>query len=102
MAYALLLREAPKLTLEIIVTDTDVMLPLLRKGELDMVITLIPECPHDGLDQEHLYDDEYVVCASSDHRLVKQKRVSFGRSRAGALGPIECQYPAPANLASSL
>ena len=76
-AYSVLLREAPKLTLEIIVTDTDVMLPLLRKGELDMVITLIPERPHDGLDQEHLYEDEYVVCASADHRLVKQKRVSL-------------------------
>jgi DNA-binding transcriptional LysR family regulator len=74
-AYSVLCARYPTHP-EIIVTDTDVMPPLLRKGELTQ-ITLIPERPYDGLDQEHLYEDEYVVCASADHRLVKQKRVGL-------------------------
>jgi len=74
-ACAILLKEAPKLTLEITGTDNDEMLPLLRKGELDMVVNSLPGDPYEGLDQEHLFDDGLVVCASADHRLAKLKRV---------------------------
>jgi DNA-binding transcriptional LysR family regulator len=75
-AYAVLLRDASNLTLEIIVTNSDVMLPRLREGQLDMIINFLPATPYEGTVQEHLYDDEFAVCASANHRLAKRKRVS--------------------------
>lgn len=35
-----------------------------------------PEFPAEGLEQEHLYYDEFVVCASARHRLARAKHVS--------------------------
>jgi DNA-binding transcriptional LysR family regulator len=79
-AYALLMEEAPKLTVRIITSDNDVTLPMLRNGELDLIFNYtdyIPAARHDDLAQEHLYDDELVVCASARHRLTKLKRVTL-------------------------
>jgi DNA-binding transcriptional LysR family regulator len=79
-AYALLLEEAPKLTVQIITNDNDVTVPMLRNGELDLIfnyIDFIPAARHEDLAQEHLYDDEFVVCASDRHRLARLKRVTL-------------------------
>jgi DNA-binding transcriptional LysR family regulator len=79
-AYALLLKEAPKLTVQIITSDNDVTVPMLRNGELDLIfnyIDYIPAARHEDLALEHLYDDELVVCASDRHRLAKLKRVTL-------------------------
>ena len=76
-AYAPLLKDAPNLTLEISVTDNDVMVPALREGKLDLIFNVIPPSPYEGLVQEHLFDDEWVVCASANHRLTKLKRVTL-------------------------
>lgn len=72
-----LLKDAPKVTLRITIGTNDALLPALRNGELDLIISGIPASPYEDLIQEHLYDDEFVVCASVNHRLAKQKRVTI-------------------------
>lgn len=74
-AYAALLEEAPRLTSLIEISDNDVMFPALRNGTLDLIVNAIPEYSMSGLTVEHLFDDDYVVCASARHRLAKSKRV---------------------------
>jgi len=76
-AYSNLLKDSLDLTIEITVSDIDVTLPLLRKGELDVIVVVAPDRPFDDLVQENLYDDEYVVSASADHRLAKRKLVAI-------------------------
>ena len=76
-AYVALLKEVPRLTGQITVADNDVMVPVLRRGELDLIFNVIPETPYEGCVQEHLFDDEFVVCASADHPLAKRKRVTM-------------------------
>jgi DNA-binding transcriptional LysR family regulator len=76
-AYIELLKEAPRLTGQIVVGDNDVLVPALTGGELDLIYNVIPEAPYEGCVQEHLFDDEFVVCASSEHRLAKRKRVTM-------------------------
>jgi DNA-binding transcriptional LysR family regulator len=75
-AFGALLKESPRLALEVVVTDNDVMLPALRKGQLDLVVNYHTDSPYDGLVVEHVLDDEWVVCASSAHRLARHRRVS--------------------------
>lgn len=77
-AYLSLLKAASGLTVEIAVTDNDVMVPALRRGELDLVFNYIPALPYEGVVQEHLYDDDFVVCASADHRLARLDEVPLG------------------------
>jgi DNA-binding transcriptional LysR family regulator len=76
-AYVALLKDVPRLTGQITVADNDVMVPVLRRGELDLIFNVIPETPYEGCVQEHLFDDEFVVCASADHPLAKRKRVTM-------------------------
>jgi DNA-binding transcriptional LysR family regulator len=49
----------------------------LQKGELDLTVTPIPAAPNDSIVQEHLFDDEFVVIASTNHRLARRKRVTL-------------------------
>ena len=74
-AYAALVDEAPRLTAAIEISDNDVMFPALRNGTLDLIVNAIPEFSMSGLAVEHLFDDDYVVCASARHRLAKSERV---------------------------
>jgi DNA-binding transcriptional LysR family regulator len=75
--YIELLKEAPGLTGQIVVGDNDVLVPTLCMGELDLIFNVIPELPYEGCLQEHLFDDEFVVCASANHRLAKRNRVTI-------------------------
>jgi DNA-binding transcriptional LysR family regulator len=76
-ACAKLLEDAPRLTMEIDVTDNDVMFPALRKGELDLIFNVDPEFASEGLVEEHLYYDDFVVCAAGTHPLARLKSVSI-------------------------
>ena len=71
------MQAAPGLTGQVIVADNDVMVPALRNGELDLIFNVIPDSPDEGCVQERLFDDEFVVCASADHRLARRKRVTM-------------------------
>lgn len=76
-AFAGLRQEAPRAMLNVLVSDNDVMVPLLRKGELDLVVNYYMAIQVDDVLCEHLFYDEYVVCAAATHRLAKQRRVEL-------------------------
>lgn len=76
-AYAKLLRDAPKLSIHVVVGDNDVMLPSLRRGELDLIFNIIPDVQYEDCAQEALFADTFVVCASAHHRLARRRRVTL-------------------------
>jgi DNA-binding transcriptional LysR family regulator len=96
-AYTVLRKDAPKLKLDLVVTDNDESIPLLRQGKLDLIVNTLPASPYEGTAQERLYDDDWVVCAAADHPLFRKKRVTIndlvGESWAlTTVDPIR-QYP---------
>lgn len=76
-ACSSLLRDTPKVTLNIAVASTQVVLQALRNGELDIVVSHIWRVPSPDLDHEPLWNDEFVVSASIKHRLAKRKSVTL-------------------------
>ena len=96
-AYAVLHRDAPKLKLDLVVTDNDESIPLLRQGKLDLIFNTLFAVPSEGTAQERLYDDDWVVCAAADHPLFRKTRVTIddlvGESWAlTTVDPVR-QYP---------
>jgi DNA-binding transcriptional LysR family regulator len=78
LVYSALRRETPKLTLEIVDSDNDVMVPALRRGELDLIFNFLNASPAEGTAHEHVLDEVWGVFASAKHRLAKAKRVTMG------------------------
>jgi DNA-binding transcriptional LysR family regulator len=77
IACAALMAEAPKLTFELVVSNNDLMVPQLRSGKLDLVITHVPPgAPFEGTAREVLLHDEFVVCATSRHPLARRRRLA--------------------------
>lgn len=76
-AWIDLLEAAPRLTGKIVVGDNDVLVPMLSGGELDLIFNVVPEAPYEGCVQEHLFDDDFVVCASANHRLAGRGGVTM-------------------------
>jgi DNA-binding transcriptional LysR family regulator len=72
-----LMKEAPRLTFDITITDNDELVPLLRDGKLDLGFNYIPPSPYEGIEQLRIYDDEYVVYASAAHALSRKRRVTM-------------------------
>ena len=65
-----LLDEAPEVTLRTVVGLIDTLMPLLRAGELDLVVgTESP--PEDGFVSRVLAEDAIVVAASAKHELLR-------------------------------
>ena len=76
--FATLLKGAPRTKLIVSLSDNDLMIPALRDGALDLIVNyLLATSPPEGLVCEHLFDDEYVVCASVKHRLAGRKKVTL-------------------------
>jgi DNA-binding transcriptional LysR family regulator len=83
-AFAELLREEPRITMKVIVSDADETMPLLHSGQLDVVINILHPAPPAGLVYVPLYQDEQVVCCASSHRLAGRSHVplvELGRER---------------------
>jgi len=76
-ACAALLKEAPKVTLNIVTSGRHAMLTALGNGELDVVVTTYQASRYENLFEEHLYDQLFVVYASANHRLAKRKQVTL-------------------------
>ncbi|MBI2294545.1 MAG: hypothetical protein HYU76_00525 [Betaproteobacteria bacterium] len=76
-AFIAMLKDSPKVTLKGSVSDNDLMIPALRNGELDLIVNYLPASIPEGIVQEHLYDDEFVVFASAGHQLTRLKRVTL-------------------------
>jgi DNA-binding transcriptional LysR family regulator len=70
-----LLKDATSVSLVVTVHDNEVLLPALRRGELDFVVihTRQHSCP--DIEQVLLRDDEFVVYCSAGHRLAKRKSI---------------------------
>src|SRR5689334_18258075 len=65
-ACSLFFKDAPHATLSISVLDTGTLASTLREGKVDLAIGINTET---GLVHQHLFDDEFVVYASPQHRL---------------------------------
>ena len=76
-AFAALLKDSPKTAVKVVVSDNDVMVPALVDGELDLVVNYFRPTPLEGVVQEELCDDEFVVCVTPGHRLATQKDVKL-------------------------
>ena len=73
-----LLHDAPKVSFNIVVSDNDLMIPALRRGDLDLVVGYAPRAlPREGLVEEQLFEVDFVVVASADHPLAGRKVVSL-------------------------
>jgi DNA-binding transcriptional LysR family regulator len=83
-----LLMKAPKLAIKIIAGGNDVHVPAIQAGRLDLLIGFIPSAP-DGLYEEHLMTDHFVVYASARHRLARNRRLTVQdiACERWALGP---------------
>ncbi len=72
-----MMQKAPEVTFAVMVETLEVMLPALLRGELDMAVLGVSAVPHENLIQEHLFDDEFVIITSMNHRLTGSKRVAI-------------------------
>lgn len=72
-----LLGDSPGVTLNMLIGGNEVLLPALRKGELELTISGIPASPYEGLVHEPVFDDEFVVYASANHRLARRKQLTI-------------------------
>lgn len=75
-AYGPMLADSPQLVIDLMVSDIDVMFPLLAKGSLDLLIVVRPDPIPDGFACEPLWEDEYVVCCSRHHPLARKRRAT--------------------------
>jgi DNA-binding transcriptional LysR family regulator len=57
--------------------ELEILLPALRHGELDLLLAPLQASRHEDVVEEHLFEDEFVVHASINHRLAKRKYVSL-------------------------
>ena len=53
------------------------MIPALRNGDLDMIVSGIPDSPYKDLVQGQLHDDEFAVFASANHPLSSRAKVTI-------------------------
>ena len=98
VAFATLLKDAPRTKLIVSVSDNDLMVPALCNGELDLIIHYLPVTPPEGVVCEHLYDSEYVVCASAKHRLAGRKQVTLAELAQERWALNELTLPAQQRL----
>jgi DNA-binding transcriptional LysR family regulator len=74
-AIAELLRTEPRITMKVIVSDQDEIIPALHRGEVDVVVNLVHPKPPAELAYIHLREDECVVCCAQNHRLAGRTHV---------------------------
>jgi DNA-binding transcriptional LysR family regulator len=89
-----LLIESPRVTLKIVLGETKMGAPALSRGELDMYLTANTLSGHDDLVQEQLFSENWVVVASSRHRLARKKQLTLAdlvqeRWVLGLYGPAQ-------------
>jgi DNA-binding transcriptional LysR family regulator len=75
-ACSALLRETPRVTFSVIGGTQAETLPLLRAGELDLLLTSAVGPDAEDMEQEHVIEDEFVAYCSRRHRLARAKRVT--------------------------
>lgn len=76
-ACARLMKEAPRLRIDILVSDNDELVPLVVDGTLDLALNTVPLTLYDGVEQTHLQDDGYVAFASANHPLTRRRALAL-------------------------
>jgi len=74
---ATLLEDGPRATIKVVIGHNNVLLPALRNGDLDLIISGVPEIPYEDLTQQFLQTDEFVVFASVRHPLARRRNARF-------------------------
>lgn len=90
-AYAALLKKAPGVTVSVTVSDNDVILPALRKGELDFIVNYFPDSPLPDCQIDRLPGDyDIVVYSSASHPLANRRTMSLAdlAGQGWVLSPI--------------
>ena len=72
-----LLKDAPQATFKVAIGHNNILLPALRNGDLDLIVSGIPGTSYQDLVQEYLCDDEFVVFGSAHHPLAHRGEVSL-------------------------
>jgi DNA-binding transcriptional LysR family regulator len=70
-----LLKEAPRVTIALTVAGRPELLHALRAGELDLLLAAAGSLDGEDLAQEHVIDNEFVVCCARRHRLTRLRRL---------------------------
>src|SRR5262249_8956947 len=70
-----LLRAEPRISIKVIVSDMDEIMPALHSGQIDVVVNLMVFKPPAGLAYIPLREDECVVCCATNHRLAARTHV---------------------------
>ena len=78
LALAEIKRDRPRLTVSVVESTNDRLIPMLRRGDLDIVIGRLPVAPEDqGLRPEILFHEPIRIVARADHPLARQHDVSL-------------------------
>lgn len=72
-----MLKNAPDIHVRVAIGHNNTLLPSLRNGELEVIVTGIPQRPYEDLVQEHLCDDRFIVFASETHPLAHRGKVDM-------------------------
>lgn len=72
------LAAKPNLSIKIQEGTNEVLMPMLRSGEVDLVVGRLPTHRHrDELLQERLYDEKIIAVTRAGHPLQKRRRVTL-------------------------
>lgn len=72
-----LIAGAPRLAVQVVISDADEIEPMLRRGQLDLIINFMLAEQSVAYRYATLYADEFVVCCSSRHRLARRELVQL-------------------------
>jgi DNA-binding transcriptional LysR family regulator len=101
VACATMLMEVPRVTFKVSFLDLDISLPALRRGELDFVLAPLQASRHEDLVAECLFEDEFVVYASANHRLAKKKEVGLADLAQERWAVAALSAPSPQRLSQA-
>lgn len=77
-AIAAFHRHHPRATVSVSDGYLDLLIPRLKEGQLDLVVSILEERDYGGgLALQRLYEERFVVIAASHHPLARRKRVSW-------------------------
>ena len=68
-SVALMKRRLPRVGITIREATNDILFPMLRVGELDIIVGRLPDNPGEGVVQQAIYDDELMIVARAGHPL---------------------------------
>jgi DNA-binding transcriptional LysR family regulator len=74
-AISELLNAEPRISMKVIVSDIDEIMPALHAGQIDVIVNLMVFKPPAGLAYIPLREDECVVCCARNHRLAARAHV---------------------------